>query len=113
MRCVDLLGVRTTTRELRAGAASVDVDTAISKSDPRNPDKWFPSETAPLRLGLIQSESRWLISSIDFPEEELADQLVAARPDEQAAILSANADRLTRGLSRAIASRAFAKTIAG
>src|SRR5688572_14022561 len=77
MRCVDLLGVRATTRELRAGAAVVDVDTAVRKSDPRSPDQWFPPETAPLRLGLIQSESRWLISSIAFPEEELADLLVA------------------------------------
>jgi len=62
----------------------------------------------PLRLHLSPRGDDWLVSAIEYPDEELASQLIAAKPEERPALYAANRDRLTPDLMRVLYARATA-----
>lgn len=61
-------------------------------------------DVIPLRLKIADG----LVTAVEFPDEELADQLLAATDDEQLRILRAHPGRVTKNLARTIYLRALA-----
>jgi CHAT domain-containing protein len=90
--------------------AVAEVEIATRKSEHETPDQWMPIETLPLRLRLRREGERWQVTSVEYPDEELARLLIEANdaPDEQQRLLRVHERRLTKNLVRIVDRQALA-----
>jgi len=84
----------------------VEADVFVTKSDRRTPDEWLPVERRRLRLQLVNDSGGWRAAKIEFPDEELADQLIAATGAERQCLLAEHSDRLSKDVIRTVFNRA-------
>lgn len=91
--------------------AVAQVELTVSKRERQG--AWMPAETIPLRLRLLREQDRWLVSAVEFPDAEFAEQLIAAGADEVRRLLREQPQRVTKSLGRAVYERALALLNAG
>jgi CHAT domain-containing protein/tetratricopeptide (TPR) repeat protein len=110
VRCVAVDAV--VIRDLSASGehATVLLDLVLRTSDRETPAAWKPPETISLRVNLVREGEAWLVAGIVFPDEDLADRLLAAGDEERQQLLCAHAGQIGPGVARAAYARAIALT---
>lgn len=108
-RCIRVEGIAFERIEIHGGTALAEVEIASRKSGRVRPGEWMPIETLPLRLHLRNEDGQWRVTSLEYPEEELATLLIEANdsPDEQLRLLRIHERRLTKSLVRIVDQRAL------
>lgn len=107
VRCVRVEGIAVRSRAIGDESATLEVEIALHKSDTKTPGIWMPLVITPLRVELLRRGERWVVSAIRFPDEEFADQLLAAPVEDRGRMLRENASRISKGLGRAIYARSI------
>lgn len=98
VRCASVVAITIRALTIEGENAAIETDVAAGKSERRAPGASIPLEIARYRLRLTRRSDSWLVAAIEFPDEELADQLIAASGDERMRIMAAHEERLTRNL---------------
>jgi CHAT domain-containing protein len=107
VRCVRVEGIVISDAALSDDAATLELEIALRKSERSAADAWMATEVTPLRMKLRREGERWLVSAIEFPDDEFAEQLLAAG-EEWRGLLREHPDRISRSLARAVYARAIA-----
>jgi CHAT domain-containing protein/tetratricopeptide (TPR) repeat protein len=104
VRCLRVDGIAV--QRISEDAAEVEI--AVSKQNRVTRGPWSAPEVTPLRLRLARDGETWLVSAVEFLDEEFADRLIAAGDEERRTLFAENERRITGGLAMAVYQRAMA-----
>lgn len=104
VRCVRIDGVAIAAVETTPDRVTLEADVVIEKSD----GAWSASDFVPLRFALVRHDDRWLVDEVLNRDDEFAGRLLQAAAADRDRLLREEPRRLTRGLDRALYSRAMA-----